>query len=265
VKLDRPKSSRERFVYVIEFTSGTVKVGQTANPQGRLHSHKQGARAHGHAIARSWVSAPHVNYDANEQALIAFCSARWSTSSGHEYFANANFDQVVEHAHALPFRRLTAEEEARLDTQGKEHADAFIAALKAGLGKPDTGSGTIEHQQVMDQLGTIREKVELIALLVNDENRSAACDAFYELAKQATALTPPEWADEDPTAAERYLISKGTPPERARRTAAEFELNFRTLFVMEFLREAESFEDIARFCDEATADPAQQRLAGGAA
>lgn len=344
VKLDLSKSSRERFVYVIEFTSGTVKVGQTANPEKRLLAHKQGARAHGHAIARSWVSMPHVNYDASEQSLIAFCSARWSASSGHEYFAGAGFEQVVEYAKTLPFRRLTAEEEEQLTAREQKRAESFIAALKIGLGAPaavssilpsrlqlelgdnwyrkftaglaelekehpdrpadaddvalmvrrifqqmspheyedainhlviDYWVGLIEEERedslplsgaslAPDELAALRAKTQLIAALVNDENRWAACDAFYDLLKETVARTPAAWATEDPTAAERYLVGRGAPQERAQGNATEFELNFRTLFLMEFHREAESFDEIARFCDATTGSPRQQ-LEGGAA
>jgi predicted GIY-YIG superfamily endonuclease len=239
----------ERYVYVIEFTSGTVKVGQTASPQKRVAQHDKAAQAHRHSVVRSWVSAPHFEYATNETALIAFCEERWKVAAGREAFEAADFDSVVEYAQGLPYSRVTEDElNARV-----AHGDAISAGFDAAL----------EHRVVMTKLGEFREKAELIASLTNDENRWAASDTFYGLAKEAMALTPAAWVIEDPTAAERYLISRGTAPERARKNAAEFELNFRTLYAIEYLREAESFEDIARFCDATTSGPAQQQLGGG--
>lgn len=236
----------ERYVYVIEFTSGTVKVGQARDAQKRIGQHAKTAQAHGHSAARTWMSIPHVGYAANESALIAFCEERWAIAAGREAFAAGDFDSVVEHAQGLHYERLPEDQLTAWLTE-REIAEARAHA-------------SFDHKVAMAKLEELTGKVRLIAPLVNDENRWAASDAFYEMAKEAMALSPAPWADEDPTAAERYLVGRGTRPELARKNAAEFELNFRTLYAIEYLREAESFEDIARFCDNATAGPAQQRL-----
>lgn len=238
----------ERYVYVIEFTSGTVKVGQTRDARRRIGEHSKAAQAHGHTAARTWVSIPHVGYAANESALIAFCEERWTAAVGREAFEAANFDVVVEYAQGLPYERLPEE------VLTVRVADYYAASAR--------GRASFEHKTAMAKLEEITGKVRLIAPLVNDENRWAASDAFYEMAKEVMALSPAPWADEDPTAAERYLIGRGARPEVARKSAAEFELNFRTLYAIEYQREASSFEDIARFCDNATAGPAQLGLDG---
>ncbi|WP_405673128.1 hypothetical protein [Streptomyces sp. NBC_01530] len=236
----------ERYVYVIEFTSGTVKVGQTRDARKRIGQHAAAAQAHGHTVARTWVSIPHVGFAATESSLIAFCEERWVVAAGREAFEAGDFDSVVEYAQGLPYERLP---EDRLTARLAER-DAAMAKAEASY----------DHKVAMAKLEELTGKVRLIAPLVNDENRWAASDAFYEMAKEAMALSPAPWGEEDPMAAERYLISRGTRPELARKNAAEFELNFRTLYAIEYLREAESFEDIARFCDNATAGPAQQRF-----
>lgn len=240
----------ERYVYVIEFTSGTVKVGQTRDARKRVGEHTRAARAHGHTAARTWVSIPHVGFAANEASLIAFCEERWTVAAGREAFESGDFDSVVEYAQGLPYERLS---EGRLIARLAER-DAAVAEAEASY----------DHKVAMAKLEELTGKVRMIAPLVNDENRWAASDSFYGMAKEAVALSPAPWAEEDPTAAERYLLSRGARPELARKNAAEFELNFRTLYAIEYRREAESFEDIARFCDNATAGTTQLGLDGAA-
>ncbi|WP_045562338.1 GIY-YIG nuclease family protein [Streptomyces sp. FxanaA7] len=244
------RTSLERHVYVLAFTSGTVKVGQTRNPVNRFKEHGKAAEAHGHTITRSWASTPHIEFRENESALIGFCSDRWGAASGREAFRGADFDAVVEYAQGLPYSRVAeAELDARQTRYGKIGAE-----LDADR----------EHRLVMARLGELGERAELVGSLANDENRWAACDAIYALAKEGVSLTPAPWATEDPTAAERYLSARGTKPELARRNAAEFELSFRTLFLIEHHREPISFEEIARFCDSVTAGPTQLGLGGAA-
>lgn len=121
---------RHQFVYVLQFSSGTVKVGQTKSPESRLSQHAEEARRHGCTVVQSWVSPPHVGHGANEKALIKFCATRWAKATGSEYFAGASFEQTVEYAKSLPFRQLTAEEEARLRAAENERADIAVRALR---------------------------------------------------------------------------------------------------------------------------------------
>ncbi|MGW4786170.1 GIY-YIG nuclease family protein [Streptomyces sp. NPDC004230] len=240
------RTSLERYVYVLEFTSGTVKVGQTRNPANRFREHGNAAETHGHRITRSWTSAPHVEFQENESALIRFCSDRWVSASGLEAFDGADFDAVVEYAQGFSFSRVT---------------DADLDVRQAGYRKiGEELHAAREHRLVMARLGELGERAELVGSLVNDENRWAACDAVYDLAKEGVSLTPAPWAAEDPTAAERYLVARGAGPQLAHQNAAEFELNFRTLFLIEHRREPNSFEEIARFCDGVTGGPTQLGL-----
>lgn len=242
----------ERYVYVIEFTSGTIKVGQARDAKKRISQHVKAAQAHGHSAVRTWVSIPHVGFAANESALIAFCGERWAVAVGLEAFEGADYDAVVEYAQSLPCERLPEDQlSARLAER-----DEVVARAHASY----------DHKAAMAKLKEITEKVRLIAPLVNDENRWAASDVFFGMVKEAVALSSAPWVDEDPTAAERYLMSRGTRPELAQKNAAEFELSFRALYLIEYHREPESFDDIAEFCNRVTA-PAGTHLTvvGGAA
>lgn len=244
------RRSLERYVYVIEFSSGTVKVGQTANPRARLGEHDNAAQAHGHTIQRSWVSAPHTAYKENEGALIAFGAERWPNAVGREAFTDADYEVIVEFALGLQYERLSEGDMVALLTR----AETVQAEWDKGR----------QHRLATTEMAALQEKVELLAPLVNDENRWAACDSFFEILKKAIELEPAPWGHEDPTAAERYLTTRGATSSHARATAAEFELNFRALFALKYRREAKSFEEIARFCDSVTAGPAQLDLGGAA-
>lgn len=241
----------ERHVYVIEFTSGTLKVGQTGSPKNRLKEHEKGAEAHGYAVARSWFSDAHVQYDENEAALIAFCGARWSRTSGREFFLSGDFDLVVDYAQGLPFRRETEEEKATRQA----HSDAIGASLSQGL----------RHRQVMVELEGLEGEAVTVAALANDENLAVASAMGFEITKRALRLTATAWADTDPVAAERYLVSRGVQPDAARTRAADFELSFRALYALSFQQEANSFQDLIDFCESAEAAPQGLFDLGGAA
>jgi hypothetical protein len=131
---ERFRADAERYIYVIEFTTGVVKVGQASHKEQRVADHTRTAQKHGTAVARSWVSAEHQEYAQNETALIAFCAERWPLAGGREYFANADYDEVVEYAGGLPMTRLTEadlDEYERCYAEGKGDVDRFINAFWA--------------------------------------------------------------------------------------------------------------------------------------
>lgn len=109
--LTESRSLRSAHLYVIEFDSGTVKVGQTRNPASRFAEHTRNAAVHGHAVTRSWTSTLHSNFRDTELALIAFCSARWGVVA-REYFPGSDYEEIVRHAANLPFREALPNEDA---------------------------------------------------------------------------------------------------------------------------------------------------------
>lgn len=126
------RSTSERFIYVVEFTTGVVKVGRASHQSQRVAEHGRSAEKHGAAITRSWVSERHKEYARNETALIAFCAERWSLAGGKEYFAGANYGEVVKYAQTLPMTLITEADLDEFDRQMAEHkgdANRFISAL----------------------------------------------------------------------------------------------------------------------------------------
>jgi hypothetical protein len=101
----------ESCTYVVQFSSGVIKVGHSWQPKGRIATHAAAAAVHGVSVTRTWFSPPHINTIANESALIEFAKGRFALNSGNEYFANADFDALVDFAASLSMER--AEERPR--------------------------------------------------------------------------------------------------------------------------------------------------------
>jgi DNA-binding transcriptional regulator YiaG len=117
-----------RVVYVIEFTSATVKVGSTKNAVTRHEQHEVGARAHGHTIAQSWYSAAHVEWKANERHLLAFCRSQGGEPiAGAEYFRGVSFDLVRTEVLRLPFTPLAANDSAEFEAQRSDYLAHLVA------------------------------------------------------------------------------------------------------------------------------------------
>jgi hypothetical protein len=114
------RKEMQGYVYVVEFSSGTIKVGKSANVGQRLRQHAKDALNHGITIVRSWQSPAHTTWSENEQALIAFCWEQFGHPvSGDEYFTDADFPVIAQYASELTFPALRAED---LDLSVAEYA-----------------------------------------------------------------------------------------------------------------------------------------------
>lgn len=94
--------SPKQRLYVVSFSSGTVKVGRTSTVSSRLRTHIRNAAVHGHSTEDLWISEAHDNYAANEKALIRYGASRWE-SVAHEYFRSASFKDLVLFARCLTY------------------------------------------------------------------------------------------------------------------------------------------------------------------
>jgi hypothetical protein len=93
--LDTRVSTRG-FLYVIEFSTGLVKVGRSAQPHARIRSHETSAACHGVRIERQWISEEHSNMEGSESKLIWSCErgSDGRAVTGREYF-RLPFAEVV--------------------------------------------------------------------------------------------------------------------------------------------------------------------------
>lgn len=92
-------NARGVYLYVIEFSDGVVKVGQTVRPAERFAEHERDAKKIGCTTRRRWLSFPYMS-SRYEQLLIEFCKVSWPRVQGLEFF-DADFDEVVEFATEL--------------------------------------------------------------------------------------------------------------------------------------------------------------------
>lgn len=92
----------EGFLYVIQFSTGAVKVGMTEDPRRRIGEHRRDAEAFKVAITNFWLSPAHWNFRDNEVALINRC-AEVSSRARREYFHEITFPDAVSIAAGLPY------------------------------------------------------------------------------------------------------------------------------------------------------------------
>lgn len=109
-------------LYVVEFTSGVIKVGKAIRAETRIANHALYARVHGGDVSRSWASDRHSGYDATEQRLIAGCKAMGEHAFGREYFRGLAFERACNFAGMVV-----------LDRRRRDYLDSLIAAVDEDL------------------------------------------------------------------------------------------------------------------------------------
>lgn len=94
------RSDAGGYIYIIEFSNGTVKVGSTTNPPERFATHRQHAEAFNIGVANHWISEEHPQYRKTEKALIALAEAMGGARARREYFHGISFRDLAAKAHA---------------------------------------------------------------------------------------------------------------------------------------------------------------------
>ena len=94
------------YIYVLELTGGTTKVGYTSAPTVRLSILGHSVQQDNRQVLRYWLSPRHLEAGLNEDALIAQCEHLGGTHCGgrksREWFSGLRFDDVVNAAESLP-------------------------------------------------------------------------------------------------------------------------------------------------------------------
>lgn len=90
-----------RYVYVVEFGSGWVKVGHTMKARNRMQQHARSKTAvtQPGSMQRCWVSRLLCGSGAEravEKKLVAFAAELCSDRHRNEYFNGCSFDVLVE-------------------------------------------------------------------------------------------------------------------------------------------------------------------------
>jgi hypothetical protein len=144
---DKPETSEspgqlfepEGYIYVLQFSSGRVKVGYTADIKARLTAHNSSAKVHGIRIEEKWVSPFHKEARFNEKRLIGFCRSVVGAEYTGEYFTGVSFATAVEFASSeLTITRTTRAASDRERSKAAERAertrvlDAYESATRPG-------------------------------------------------------------------------------------------------------------------------------------
>lgn len=101
------------YAYVLEFSNGIIKVGQTMAPRLRCRQHEIKAQAVGVTVAQTWISPLHRRYDKTEKALISAAASMGRLAQGAEYFVGCDFDTLVKEASTWEFAESSPEIRAR--------------------------------------------------------------------------------------------------------------------------------------------------------
>lgn len=96
-----PPQEGQGYLYVLEFETGSIKVGQTTDAARRVYEHCRDAWAYNVVMTNVWISKPHEGYLTNEVALIAAVSEFGGERAKREYFHDADFDKCVQLAESL--------------------------------------------------------------------------------------------------------------------------------------------------------------------
>lgn len=115
------------YVYVLEFSTGIVKVGKTRNPRACIATHVDDARKFGATVDQLWLSEWHENYSDNERALLRALGGD-SVAHGNEYL-RISFMDAVDAAKRLSLTVLTEQEQAARDAAILENAHRRAQSL----------------------------------------------------------------------------------------------------------------------------------------
>lgn len=210
-------------VYVLEFSSGVIKVGLTGNPRQRLDQHAKTAKVHSIAIMRSWFSPRHTDFQGNETKLIDYCTQAFGPPVvGNETFKGDHFEPAKSFAESLDFQVYERPAPPKLDSGGNE----LLIYMR--------GPAALEE---------LWRQAKLVIDLTNDGNRWDANEALFQILKQIAWWTPPPWRESDPDVSLRHLRTISRDPRNEEERAADFELSSRVLFLMSHRRWPDTFQE----------------------
>lgn len=130
------------YIYVLEFSNGTIKVGRTKNPRGRFATHKRSSNTFGIGLDRWWFSRLHNQWQENEEKLIGL-ARQLGTAHGDssEYFAGIDFYTLVQKAEHLQFPHVDVVAEKAREEEIRELYVRHGGFRMHGLPEPALSQG----------------------------------------------------------------------------------------------------------------------------
>lgn len=175
IKTDR--ASTEGHVYILGYSDGMVKVGQSIQPADRVFEHAKQASHHGSRITRVWVSGPHLEWAQRERDLKRLCRKYGTTRAGHEYFAGVEVDNLIADARErMQGTRSTARGRSGPSVPEPSHADIMDAVRSRRLVLV-TRSQWDEFRDVVEQSN---EAVGLVRALLGSRPPGDLLDALRD-------------------------------------------------------------------------------------
>lgn len=83
-------------IYIIQFSTGSVKVGKTADLRRRIGEHRRASHPFGAAMTTIWYSRPFEDWHAVERRLIARATETCATRRRHEYFTGVSVEELAD-------------------------------------------------------------------------------------------------------------------------------------------------------------------------
>jgi hypothetical protein len=101
---------RMGYVYILRFSTETIKVGSTQNARDRISTHRSTAAAFGAELTDLWVTHCFDLYQYSERRLLSVASSMATRRYGNEWFTGVAFQDLVALAPALTYAAEENEE-----------------------------------------------------------------------------------------------------------------------------------------------------------
>ncbi len=174
------------YIYVIEFSNGTVKVGRSAEVTERIKVHDATARSFGLSIISKWTSPLHRDWKDNEEKLKALAEELGGVPNNGEYFAGLSFGLIAAAAAGLPFEPPGLEAERA----PQRKPDWLAASVASGVVRCAAGDWTPDEMVASLSDDIIRRDPGLTRLLVERHVRRNLSAGLRKLAPEAFASAP---------------------------------------------------------------------------
>lgn len=149
--------ARPGHIYVIEFSTGAVKVGMATDLARRLAQHTKAAHSVGASVARTWTGERLDGVRYVEDRMIDFCRSLGDRTAGAEWFIGLDFDAVVNYYNSVDWRDYLAHVSDRnalkdvISSELRAHPSTSLAHVARRM--------EVDYSKALAMLSTVRAEV----------------------------------------------------------------------------------------------------------